>query len=633
MCGIAGYIDWRKKEGSYIKGMIDSLKHRGPDGQGSEVYESPFAKIHLGQRRLSVIDLSQGGHQPMSFGSYHIVFNGEIYNYKALRKELIDLGHSFESHSDTEVILHAFAQWREKAVDRFIGMFTFVIYDSKAQKVYLFRDRAGIKPLYYFYKEGLFLFGSELKALTAHGHFPKEMDMNAAALFFKYGYILAPHSIYKHTFKVMPGSFMELDLCSQTIEQKKYWNVLNYYGKEKLQISFDQAKEELHSLLIDAFKLRLVADVPVGVFLSGGYDSAVVTALLSRHSDQKIKTFTIGFEDDELNEANEAGAIARHFNTDHTEYYCREKEALEIIPDLSYYYDEPFFDISSIPSILLSRVARKSVTVALSADAGDEIFAGYHNHGKVLSYAHALGRIPLITRPFIKHGLSLAAQLSPKRQLLWKHRLLGGYALMKNKENRGSVLLDLMSQKNREQAIGRLFHPSLKIPQTQFDLHKDSSFPDLSLLDQALATDYLTYLPDNILCKVDRASMSASLEGREPFLDHRIIEYVARLPDDFKYRGGIQKYILKEICHEYIPENKMNRPKKGFVLPLERYLRGELKNYLLDRVNKKSIKNQPFLNEKYCLYARDQFLKGNDQFFNIAWGLTVFLSWGERWLK
>lgn len=452
MCGITGYIDWQRKQGSCIDTMVNTLRHRGPDDQGSKTYESPFARIHLGQSRLSIIDLSdEAGRQPMSYASYHLVFNGEIYNYQTIRKELVALGHSFHSYSDTEVVLHAFAQWREKAVDRFIGMFAFVIYNSKEEKIYLFRDRVGVKPLHYFYHDGILIFGSELKALVAHADFPRNIDLNTAGLFFKYGYVLAPHTIYQNTFKLIPGNYIEVDLKSKNIQQKKYWDVLNYYGQEKKKISFGRAKEELHELLIDAFKLRLVADVPVGIFLSGGYDSAIVTAILSRYSSDKIKTFTIGFEDDAINEALHAKKIAQHLGTEHTEHYCIEKEVLDIIPELSYYYDEPFFDISTIPSILLSRISREKVTVALSADAGDEIFAGYEMYKNVAKYAYSLGKIPSIAYPFIGYLSHWISKCLSNDQIRWQRRLICLTQLFKDSHHWGNILLDTMSQKNQRQ--------------------------------------------------------------------------------------------------------------------------------------------------------------------------------------
>ncbi|XOD68503.1 MAG: asparagine synthase (glutamine-hydrolyzing) [Flavobacteriales bacterium AspAUS03] len=633
MCGIAGYIDWQRREDTCcINAMVESLKHRGPDDQGSEIYESPFAKIYLGQSRLSIIDLSPAGHQPMSYDSYHIVFNGEVYNYQTIRKELMSLGHLFHSHSDTEVILHAFAQWREKAVDRFIGMFAFVIYDNHQEKVYLFRDRAGVKPLYYFHHNGFFIFGSELKVLVAHKNFPRNIDLNAAGLFFKYGYILAPHTIYQNTFKLIPGSYLEIDLKSQNLLQRKYWDVLTYYGREKRKIPFVQAKEELHKLLIDAFKLRLVGDVPVGVFLSGGYDSSIVAAILSRHSNEKINTFTIGFEDKAFDEAPHAKKIAVHLGTEHMEYYCMEKETINIIPDLSYHYDEPFFDISSIPSILLSRITRKKVKVALSADAGDEIFAGYNSYKSVLQYTYKLRNVPKIFYPILSDLSKCFSNLLPKNQIRYKHRLIQISNLFKERQNLGVYLLDSISQTNNIETVQKIFNTFVQVPCTKLDEYNLVHFP-LSVLEQAMALGFLVWLPDMILCKVDRATMSASLEGREPLLDHRIIEYVAQLPNDFKYYKGIQKHILREICYEYIPKKIMNRPKQGFVPPLKKWLRNELKDYLLDMLNDNVLSRYDFLDKNYVMYCREEFLKGNDQFYNIVWGCMVFLSWGDRWMK
>ncbi|MEI7526682.1 MAG: asparagine synthase (glutamine-hydrolyzing), partial [Mariniphaga sp.] len=377
MCGICGYISQKSLDSSIISNMVGTLRHRGPDDLGFEIKETATGQqLAISQARLSIIDLTASGHQPMSYRHLTTVFNGEIYNYNEIKAELRTLGHKFTSDSDTEVLLQAFDEWGMDCVHRFIGMFAFVIYHAKQNKLYCCRDRAGVKPFYYSIQDGNFIFGSELKAFHSHPGFEKEIDHHAVSLFFKYRYIPAPYSIFRHTFKLMPGTWLVYDITSQHHESTTYWDIVSTYSQPLLNISYKDAKSELKKILTSACNYRMVADVPVGIFLSGGYDSTLITALIQEGSPSRLKTFTIGFTEGN-NEAPFAKETASILGTDHTEYYCTEKEALEIIPELPYYYDEPFADSSAIPTILVSQLARKQVTVALSADAGDEIFIGY----------------------------------------------------------------------------------------------------------------------------------------------------------------------------------------------------------------------------------------------------------------
>ncbi|MBA2745826.1 MAG: asparagine synthase (glutamine-hydrolyzing), partial [Flavisolibacter sp.] len=395
MCGIAGFIDFRKQSSEDILARMScAVPHRGPDGQGVYLADHPHAQIGLGHRRLSIIDLSTSANQPMHYNGLHMIFNGEIYNYNEIRNELIAKGHSFQTHSDSEVILHSWEEWGEKSIDKWRGMFAIAIYDDNNEELVCIRDRAGVKPFYYYWKEGIFLFSSELKSLLAHPAFDKQVNPDAVASFLQYGYVSHPHCIYRSTFKIPPGCLLRLDLQKKKLVQEKYWNVYDYYNKPKLAIEKEEAIVETEKILEESFQLRMVADVPVGVFLSGGYDSSCVTSLLQKNSTEKIKTFTIGTTDNKLDEAPFAKQIAAHLGTDHTEYYCTPKEALEIIPELPYYFDEPFADSSAIPTILVSRLARKEVTVALSADAGDEIFAGYNRYDYISRYGNKIQAIP-----------------------------------------------------------------------------------------------------------------------------------------------------------------------------------------------------------------------------------------------
>ncbi|HVG42843.1 MAG TPA: asparagine synthase (glutamine-hydrolyzing), partial [Chitinophagaceae bacterium] len=395
MCGIAGFIDFSKKSTEEVLAKMScAVPHRGPDGQGVFFINKDEAQIGLGHRRLSIIDLSHAADQPMHYNGLHIIFNGEIYNYNEIREKLIALGHTFQTHSDTEVILHSWEQWGEESIRQWRGMFAIAIYNDKKGEIICIRDRAGVKPFNYYWKEGLFLFSSELKSITEHPNFSKVINRDAVASFLQYGYISHPHSIYKDTFKLPPGHLLRLNLSTKEVVIKQYWNVYDQYNKPKLKIGLPEAIEETERILEESFGLRMVADVPVGVFLSGGYDSSCVTALLQKNSTEKLKTFTIGSSDEKLNEAQYAKEIAKRLGTEHTEYYCSAKEALDIIPELPYYYDEPFADSSAIPTILVSRMAREKVTVALSADAGDEVFAGYNRYDYISRYGDKLRSIP-----------------------------------------------------------------------------------------------------------------------------------------------------------------------------------------------------------------------------------------------
>ncbi|MFM2325998.1 MAG: hypothetical protein RIR31_200, partial [Bacteroidota bacterium] len=395
MCGISGFLDFNKKTGrDTLEKMNRMLAHRGPDGEGYGMYNADTATVGLGHRRLSIIDLTEGGSQPQTYQSLHITFNGEIYNYAEIKTQLEQKGHQFNSHSDTEVILHAYSEWGSAALQQFIGMFAFVIYDEANKKLFACRDRAGVKPFFYYWKDGLFLFGSELKAIVQHPAFEKEINIDAVAAYMQYAYVPTPHCIYNNTWKLKPGHFLEINVAAHTLLTHQYWNVYDAYNKPILNISLPDAITQTKKVLTSAFQYRMVSDVPVGVFLSGGYDSACVTALLQANNTEKIKTFTIGVPDAGLNEAPFAKEIAAHLGTDHTEYYCTQKEALEIVPQLPFFYDEPFADSSAIPTTLVSKIAREKVTVALSADAGDEIFAGYNRYDYITRFGKKLQNIP-----------------------------------------------------------------------------------------------------------------------------------------------------------------------------------------------------------------------------------------------
>lgn len=634
MCGISGFADFTKQTSeAALHTMNRTLQHRGPDGEGYAFYESPAARTGLGHRRLSIIDLSEAGAQPQHFGDLHITFNGEIYNYNEIKEELVKKGHQFFSHSDTEVILHAYAEWGEKCLTHFIGMFAFVIYDAAREEIFACRDRAGVKPFLYSWKNGLFLFGSELKAIMAHPSFEKEIDMNAAAAYMRFGYVPAPHTIFKNTFKLKPGHFLRLSFAKKTIETVRYWNVYDSYNKPTLDISFPDAIAETEKILQKAFQYRMVSDVPVGVFLSSGYDSTCVTALLQKDSTEKIKTFTIGVPDAGLNEAPYAKDIARHLGTDHTEYYCTQKEALEIIPEIPFYYDEPFADNSSIPTTLVSRIARKNVTVALSADAGDEVFAGYNRYDYIDRYGKKLRSIPGAFRKAAAGVMgTIPASAIPVlgKKFLFHTRYDKVRELLKNPTDE-NMLMSLTSLMDKD-SLQRLFKQPVYKLTTAFDSRELTKDYDSSL-PYMMAIDYETYLPDDILQKVDRATMSAGLEGREPFLDQHIIEWAARLPVEYKYKNGIKKYILREIVHRHIPQNLMNRPKMGFGIPISTWLQTDLKKLADQYFDDTFIEQQGIFNNEEVQQIRRSFYGGKMERAEKIWYLLMFQMWYDKWIN
>ena len=494
MCGISGFVDYSKtSDKAILEKMNRIMAHRGPDGEGYGMYNIEKATIGLGHRRLSIIDLTEGGSQPKTFGHLHITFNGEIYNFEEVKKELEAKGHTFESHSDTEVILHAYKEWGNACLQKFIGMFAFAIYDEANKKIFACRDRAGVKPFFYYQKEGLILFASELKAIVQHPKFVKEINLDAAAAFMQFGYVPTPHCIFNHTHKLKPGHFLEIDIEQNNLTTKQYWNVYDAYNRPTLKIDLPEAIEETEKLLTSAFNYRMVSDVPVGVFLSGGYDSTCVTALLQKDKTEKIKTFTIGVPDVGLNEAPYAKDIAAHLGTDHTEYYCTQKEALEIVPQLPFFYDEPFADSSAIPTTLVSRVAKEKVTVALSADAGDEIFAGYNRYDYMMRYGKKLNSIPGFLRKTMAGVMNaIPADSIPvlNKKYLFHSRYEKLKMLLKNPSEQ-NILLSLTSSMN-ENDIANLFKTSIiKLP-TAFE-SKELKAENHSTLAYMMAIDYQTY--------------------------------------------------------------------------------------------------------------------------------------------
>lgn len=633
MCGISGFVDFnRNSSREIVLHMTKVLQHRGPDGDGLEFIEASSAQIGFGHRRLAIIDLSDAAHQPMRFESLTIVFNGEIYNYQEIRDELIQKGHQFKTQSDTEVILHAYREWNDKCLDRLIGMFAFVIYDTDRNVIFCARDRAGVKPFFYYFKDGLFLFASELKSFHQHPSFKKELNLNAVSDFLQYGSIPTPHCIFNNCTKLKPGHYLWFELNSRSITTHKYWDVYDSYNKPKMNISEQDAVSETEKILVKAFKYRMVSDVPVGVFLSGGYDSACVTALLQKSVSTKLKTYTVGVPDIGLNEAPFAKQIAERLGTDHTEIFCNQKDAIELIDDLPEFYDEPFADSSAIPTMLISRMARKEVTVALSADAGDEIFAGYYRYDFLMKNRKRIASLP----PFVRKSIVAMMERVPSERipvLKNKYNFHNRYEKMKGILHNPSakrIMLSLSQQYTRNQLHDVMVNVPEPVPNMYFSKELKPEF--YSPLSYMMAVDYQTYLLDDILQKVDRATMSASLEGREPFLDHHIIEWAAQLPDELKYHNGIKKYLLKQIVHQYIPKSVMDRPKMGFAIPIAEWLTNDLRSYLDEYLNEGVINKQQIFNWDYIDRLKQGFLAGKKEYDQKIWYILMFQMWYKKWM-
>jgi asparagine synthase (glutamine-hydrolysing) len=642
MCGIVGIVDFSfgSNENILVE-CTNSLFHRGPDGFGYQFFEKKNFQLGLGHRRLSIIDLTDAGKQPMNFNEFWIVFNGEIYNYADIKVELENLGHSFKSNSDTEVILHAYSQWGDSCLERFIGMFAFVIYNEKQNTFFMARDRAGVKPFFYYYDEELFMFSSELKSFHKHTNFKKIINLSSVQAFVQFGSVPTPHTIFENSFKLKPGHYLKFDLSTR-LEKKKvfpenqieYWSVYDSYNSSKINISFDDAKKKTKDILLSACNYRLISDVPVGVFLSGGYDSASVVSLLQSNLTKKLKTFTISVPDIGLDEAPFAKAIANHLGTDHTEIDCTQREVLEIIPHLAHYFDEPFADSSAIPTTLVSQAARKKVTVALSADAGDEVFAGYNRYDFITKYGRKINSIPSFMRKVTSNMMNkIPSHSLPilRNKYNFHNRYEKLKILLKDPSPR-NIMLSISQQftDNQIQELMLENHDFLKTSYISERLNEDN----YSNLSYMMAIDYETYLVDDIMQKVDRSTMSASLEGREPYLDHRIIEWAARLPDDYKYNRGIKKYILREIFHDYIPKTIMERPKMGFAIPIGKWLQKELKELVLDHLNEHFIKDQRIFNFKYIERILIEFYENKKMELDVKiWYLLMFQMWYRRWIN
>ncbi len=623
LCGIVGYCNYKcGVDYSTLISMRDSLTYRGPDDAG--VYIDEDNGVGLGHRRLSILDLSSLGHQPMSNsdGSIWITYNGEVYNYKEIREQLVIKGHSFKSNTDTEVVLKAYEEWGIECVHKFVGMFALAIWDKKIKRLYLLRDRAGVKPLFYYQNDNILLFGSELKALMAHPDFKRDINHSVMPFYLRYGYIPTSQTIFDNTYKLPPGHYLSFE--NNTIKETKYWDIVDSYLEGPLHKNQDTITEELEMLMTEAFNYRLISDVPTGIFLSGGIDSSIVTALLQKNTNTQLKTFTIGFNENKFNEAKWAKKIANHLETDHTEYYFSVDECIDLIPEMPSIYDEPFADNSAIPTYLLSKLAGKDVKVVLSADGGDELFCGYDRYKSISSLYSLLPHIPECLRNTIIFTLN---KINPNKD---KHKKWINIINESGKKN----LLNMHKFKINKWLPDDIENVLCRMPEYGPKTYFEDTFSKLqgsSPIDQMMATDFKTFLLDDILAKVDRASMHASIEAREPFLDHRLVEYSARIPLSLKHKNRSSKYILKQILYKHVPRNLVDRPKQGFVIPLSKWLKGSLNPLMMDYLSEDRLKRGGIFQPKVVKQCIKDF---HDGILNVhkLWFILSFEMWREKWL-
>ena len=647
MCGITGFwnlsTDLNGEEiHNIVQQMLLPLLHRGPDSGG--VWADESMGIALGHRRLAIVDLSPEGHQPMlsANGRYAIVFNGEIYNFLALRQELTEYGHKFRGHSDTEIMLAGFSQWGvEGAIERFNGMFAFALWDRQERLLHLGRDRLGEKPLYYGWMGQTILFASELKALKAYPDFPTEINRDALRLFVRYHYVPAPYSIYKGIYKLPPATVLTWNGTATHPAPVPYWSakeVAEFGVANPFTGSEQEAIDQMEALLRDAVGLRMVADVPLGAFLSGGIDSSTVVALMQAQSSQPVKTFSIGFYEDKYNEAPYAKAVAQHLKTDHTELYLTAKDALAVIPKLPSLYDEPFSDDSGIPTFLVSQMAREYVTVSLSGDGGDELFGGYNRYFSSDRIWQKVGSIPKTLRQIVGSALTSLSPQTWNRILANFNTLLPAIFKKSSPGDKLHLIAEFLAVSDREE-IYRSLVSHWKTPEALVigasepttKLSDRQHWADVpSFLESMMYLDTVTYLPDDILVKLDRASMGVSLEGRIPFLDHRVVELAWRIPLSMKIRGNQGKWLLRQILERYVPKDLIERPKAGFGVPIDSWLRDPLRDWAESLLDEKRLQKEGFFNSHLIHQKWAEHLSGDRDWQYDLWDVLMFQAWLEE---
>lgn len=626
MCGICGFVSRQNINLEQLNYMNDMMVYRGPDDHGAEIFQQDGEySVGMAQRRLSILDLSPLGHQPMHSANDRIivVFNGEIYNFQKLKEQLPQ--YEFKSTCDTEVLIAAYLEWGIDFVTKLNGMFAIALFDRDTNELFLIRDRIGKKPLYYWYEDQNLVFASELKPILACPGFTREIRTEVLARFLYHQYINAPDSIFRNVYKLEPGCILRFK--SGQTDLKKYWDVSEEHRRKKSGkvLTYQESKAEFKEILKTAVKDRMVADVPVGTFLSGGYDSSLVTALAQENSATPVKTFSIGFNEEKYNEATYAKEVARYLGTDHTEMYIGEQEMLPLVDSISKYYDEPFADSSQIPSMLVSDLARQQVTVALSGDGGDEFFCGYQLYP-------IIGKAKQVDIP--GGMLSKILQCPGVRSLNIYDRLPLGVQMIV--DNRNTATKTQFGPRRYFELVQRLLlDDGLPIQYAIEDKYGENNWQERRML-----LDMDTYLPGDILCKVDRASMKYSLETRCPILDTNVMEYSFHLPHEYKSKGKKQKRILKDIAYEYIPKSLLDRPKVGFAVPLDLWLRGALKDQLLDLSQKDFLQRQNIFHSESVQKLLDHYFVAGDggalsgeNYSKFVWSYFVFQKWYEYYMK
>lgn len=625
MCGICGFVSRRTITQGQLKNMNDTMYHRGPNDSGEEIFAgSDGYQIGLAQRRLSILDLSMLGHQPMHSCDNRLVisYNGEIYNFLELREELKE--YPFQSRCDTEVILAAYLKWGISCVDRFQGMFAISLYDREKEELYLIRDRIGKKPLYYWLDGDNLVFASELKPIMEYPEFPKKIRKDVMKRYLYQQCVNEPDSIFENVYKVEPGQVIRFK--KGKLSKHKYWDIAKvYHAKRQEKVrSYEEAKEELKAILKDAVQKRMVADVPVGAFLSGGYDSSLVTAIAQEVSSEPVKTYSIGFNEERYNEAKYAKAVAKHLGTQHTELYIDEKAMFDMVESIPKYYDEPFADSSQIPSMLVAGLAAQDVTVVLSGDGGDEFFCGYNIYDNV-AQAQKLDLLGRMT-----YGV---CQFPPLKRLGLFEKLPFRVQVVAGNHDPGTKTQ--LGGRTYINVIDRML-PDSGVP---FKFPVESRYHESNWQARRMLLDEETYLPGDILCKVDRASMKYSLEARCPILDVNVMEYSYRLPHSYKYSDGVKKRILKDIAYDYIPKELLDRPKVGFGVPLDKWMRGPLREALQDMCSEAFLREQGIFDAQYVHDFINTYLKTGDRgpasganYSKVAWSFFVFQQWYRMYM-
>ncbi|NJB68942.1 asparagine synthase (glutamine-hydrolysing) [Desulfobaculum xiamenense] len=625
MCGIAGFLAFHPVDAASAEAvagaMADSLAHRGPDDRG--VWVDAASGVGLGHRRLSILDLSPAGHQPMRSrcGRYVVVYNGEIYNHLALRRELAPLGHSFSGGSDTQTMLAAFTQWGIRdTLPRLRGMFAMAVWDTHERTLTLVRDRLGIKPLYHGQCGGTFIFGSELKALRAHPDFAAGVDRDALVRYLRLGYIPAPLSIHEGVRKLAPGTMLTVNAATGRSETHAYWSVDEVWERgahTPFAGSAEDAARMLEDLATDAVRCRLISDVPLGAFLSGGIDSSTVVALMCRAAPDRVRTFSIGFPESGFDESDHAARVAAHLGTRHTSFRLGPADLLAAVPDIPRHFDEPFGDASQIPTLLLCRLAREHVTVCLSGDGGDELFSGYTRYGETARAWAALSRIPRSLRSACAHALAalpgaIHAHLGRRgKAIAWRADAIAA-------PDMASVYDRFLAHHPRPHELVPGASPPLVPPLAPGDPWHAMSRRDLG-----------DYLPDDILTKVDRASMAVGLEARVPLLDHHLVEFAATLPTHLKRDGQCTKRPLRDVLGRHVPPELTERPKMGFTVPVEHWLSAELRDWCADMLAQDAVRAAGLLDPPAVTRIRDAYLAGQTSWHSCIWDMLMLQAWHD----